>query len=122
VRYRPPRILDASAIVAFFAAHPRLMTLLDQADAGQVNLLLPTTAIAEAQSELRHTLDQWHALLFSPGVRSMPLSEHCAVEIGAWPGGLATRHTVHESQSMRAAVVTREPALYRRHIVSLLVI
>jgi hypothetical protein len=109
-------------MVGFFAGHARIATMLDQADVGLLNLLLPTTAIAEAQAVIDHTLDQWHALLFSPGVRSMPLSEHCAVEIGTWPGGLATRHTVHESQSMRAAVVTCAPGLYRGHVVSLLVV
>lgn len=122
MRHRPPRVVDASAMVAFFDAHPRLMALLDQADAGRLNLLLPTTAIADAQAHIGVSLNGWHALLFSPGVRSLPLTEHAAIDVGGWPGDLATRHTVHEAQALRAAVVTCDPARYRGFDVSLLVI
>lgn len=122
MRFRPPRVLDASAMVEFFAAHPRLMSLLDQADAGTVNLLLPTTAIADAQTKVGASMDGWHALLLSPGVRSLPLAEHAAIEIGTWPGALSVRHAVHEARAMRAAVVTCEPGQYRGMDVTLLVV
>ncbi|RKR92656.1 hypothetical protein BDK92_7132 [Micromonospora pisi] len=109
-------------MVAFFGAHPRLMALLDQADAGTVNLLLPTTAIADAQAKLGASMDAWHALLLSPGVLPLPLAQHAAIEIGGWAGELSVRHAVHEARAMRAAVVTCEPGLYRGMDVTLLAV
>jgi hypothetical protein len=37
VRHRPPRILDASAIVALFEMHPTVAELLDAAERGELN-------------------------------------------------------------------------------------
>lgn len=42
----PPRILDASALVTLFDGNP---IMLDEAEAGNVVLLMPTLAMAQAE-------------------------------------------------------------------------
>jgi hypothetical protein len=111
-----------SALVALFGGHPELSRLLDLAEQGWVNLLLPTTAIADAERQLRAGSSGWEPILLTGGVRSLPLAEHTAIEIGSWPGSLAVRHAVHEADAMRAAVVTTEPGQYKGLKVPLLVV
>jgi len=122
MRHRPPRILDASAIVALFNGHPELSRLLDLAGQGSMSILLPTTAIADAEAVIHHGTGGWEPILLSSGVGSLPLAEHAAIEIGCWPGELAVRHAVHEADALRAAVVTTEPGLYKGLPVPLLVV
>ncbi|MGN9910119.1 hypothetical protein ACTMTJ_21450 [Phytohabitans sp. LJ34] len=122
MRHRPPRVLDSSAIIALFNGHPALDRLLDLAERGRVNLLMPTTAIADAEAVVQHGTPGWEPILLTGGVRSLPLAEHTAIEIGGWPGDLAVRHAVHEADASRAAVVTTEPGMYKGLRVFLLVV
>jgi len=112
MRPRPPRLLDASAIVALFTGDRSVQRLLDLAEQGSIQLLMPTAAIADAEQELRAGFDGWEPILLTDGVRSLPLSEHTAIDIGQWPGSLAARHAAHEARALRAAVVTRDPGAY----------
>jgi hypothetical protein len=105
--------MDASALVALFGGHARARRLLDEAERGQINLLLPTAAIADAEHELHAGFGGWEGVLLSGGLRSMPLAEHAAIEMGAWPGSLAARHAAHEAQALPAAVVTADPGAYK---------
>jgi hypothetical protein len=112
VRPHLNRVLDASALIDLFAGHDELCGLLDRAEAGEMGLLLPTTAIAEAEADLDAGPNGWEPILLTAGVRSLPLSEHTAIEIGRWPGALSCRHAAHEAHALRAVIVTRKPGGY----------
>lgn len=122
MRFHPPRILDASAIVALFDGHGVLMQLLDSAERGEQQLLLPTTAMADAEADVRAGSSGWEAILLTAGVRSLPLAEHAAIDIGSWPGSLSARHSAHEALALRTTVVTRLPEGYREIRVPLMVL
>lgn len=121
IRQRP-RVLDASSLVDLFGGHDGLTDLLLDAERGQVHVLLPTTAIAAAEAEVVAGRGGWDPFLLTRGVQALPLAERAAIEIGPWPGPLATRHTVHEATAARGVVVTRKPGAYEGYKVSLVVV
>jgi hypothetical protein len=128
----PPRILDASALVTLFDGNPIMLDMLDEAEAGNVVLLMPPLAMAQAETKLRAGLRLWEPLLLFRGVHSMDLTEHVAIEIGGMltprPGGAAvpTRpavgHVVFEAEAVNAVVVTRAPQVYAGHDVDLIAV
>ena len=122
MRVRPPRILDSSSLVDLFNGHRELGELLDQAETGCLQILMPTAAIADAEAALNAGQIGWEPIMLIPGVESLPLTEHTAIEIGGWPGDLAVRHVVHEAAAVRGVVVTRAPGSYDGLKVSLLVV
>ena len=122
MRNRPPRILDSSSLVDLFNGHPQLGELLDQAEAGRLQILMPTASIADAEATLKAGRIGWDPILLTPGVQSLPLTEHTAIEVGGWPGSLGARHVVHEAAAVRGVVVTRSPGTYDGLRVSLLVV
>ncbi|MFY1686577.1 hypothetical protein [Plantactinospora sp. WMMB782] len=114
-------MLDASALVAFFQAHPKMLDLLDDAECGRLGLIVPVAALSAAQAEIDHTVDEWTALLLCPGVDTAEMGQQCAMDVGTWPGDLSTRHTVYEAHTLNAVIVTRDPGLYKGYEVRLLV-
>lgn len=119
-----PRVFDGSALVALFAGHRELNDMLEEAnrDSGDATLILPATAIADAEAEINAGRNGWDAILLTRHVLPLALSEYAAIEIGTWPGRLSSRHVVHEAQAMRATVVTRQPGVYTGLDVPLLVV
>jgi hypothetical protein len=101
VKVHLPRVLGASALIDLFRGHPELSQLLNYAEQGRYTLLLPTTAVADAEAELDAGPGGWEPLLLTAGVRSLPLTEHAAIEVGRWPGSLSCRHAVHEAYALR---------------------
>lgn len=53
MRVRPSRILDSSALVDLFNGHPKLGDLLDQAEAGWLQIVMPTVSIVDAEAVLK---------------------------------------------------------------------
>jgi hypothetical protein len=116
------RVLDASAQIALFAGHPRLDELLGWAEHGRVSLLLPAACIAEAERVVQAGTGGWESVLLTPGIRTLPLVEHAAIEVGRWPGTLGARHAVHEAYALRSVVVTTDRAAYDGLLVALQVV
>jgi hypothetical protein len=124
-----PRVLDTSALVTMFHGHRILMRMLDDAEAGNLFLLLPTVAIAEAESIVRIGSRLWEPFLLFSGVRAMELTEHTAIEAGrmlstdsnAEPltDSLMVSQVAYEAQAMNAVVVTLVPQAYARFDVAL---
>ena len=117
-----PKVMDASAIVGLFRGNEALNGFLESAGQGHINLLLPTTAIADAESRLVAGAKAWDAIFMSPGVQPLELTAYAAIEIGPWPGALSIRHAAHEANASGAAVLTCNPAAYAGLRVSLIVV
>jgi predicted nucleic acid-binding protein len=107
-----PRVLDASAIIALYQAHPPVFHLLTQAHDGELTIAVPAVALAEANITIRASNNDWEAVLLTGGFTVLPLAQHVAIEISELTGDLATRHVVHEARSIQGLVVTCEPELY----------
>lgn len=120
MRIRHPRVLDATAIAALFDGHPRLLAMMGEAEAGWWNLILPAACIADAEQAVRAGHAGWEAILLTPGVITLPLEAHSAIEVGAWPGPLWACHAAHEAAALRAVVVTCDPGSYDGLLVALL--
>lgn len=76
-----PRVLDASALSALFAGHPMLMRMIDDAEAGNVFfLVLPTTAMWQAETFMHAGHGMWDHFLRFRSIRPMELSDHVAIE------------------------------------------
>ncbi len=116
------RVLDASALIALFQGHPKLGEWLGWAEHGRVSLLLPAACIAEAERVVQAGPRGWEAILLTPGLHSLPLVEHEAIEVGRWPGTLGARHAVYEAWSLRSVVLTSDARAYDGMLVALQVV
>lgn len=122
-RRRLSRILDTSAILALFDAHPAVARLLAAADRHLVDVYLPAVCVAEAETLLHAGANGWSAAVrLGGGVHEMPLSVSAAVDIGGCPGPLGARHAAWEARHLSGVVVTQRPGWYEGHLVDLRVI
>jgi hypothetical protein len=115
-------VLDASALTALFDAHPTVYKFWEAARDGELRLLIPSTAIAEATRATKADLNAWAPLLWPGDVETVGLDVGVAIEIGTWPGDLPTRHVHYETMAMDGVTMTREPERYQRGSVPLLVV
>lgn len=118
---RQARIFDTSALLMLVRGHPGLYDMLEQADARQTVIGIPTVALARAEAALR-VGSGWQPILLTAQVRTIPLDETAAIEIGTWPGELMVRQVVREARLINATVVTGTPDAYRDLYVPLLVV
>ncbi|GAA0493471.1 hypothetical protein Ade02nite_21570 [Paractinoplanes deccanensis] len=123
---RPPRILDASAVVELFAGHPEAMKMLENAEAGEGTLVMPALPVAEAQAAMRHPEKVWRHIFGRSGITEQALTWHGAIEAGliaaprlehypmqaALIGPIMVGQVVHEAREMGAVVVTTVPEAY----------
>lgn len=121
-----PLIFDHTAIIALFRGYPAVYHYWTRADAGEVRIVLPAAAVAEANRMLRAPWNAWEAVLFpnpdAPGAVSVsPLDEHTAVEAGLH-GDAATGHVTYEARAVRGVVVTQTRGAYQDAELSVLVI
>jgi hypothetical protein len=115
-------VLDATAAPALFAAQPIIYDLLIDAPAGRAAVILPCTAIAEAEASGRYGT-AWQAIFATKGVDDSPLQRETAVQVGQLSGGgLLARHAACEAAATRGTVVTGRPELYAGLDVPILVI
>jgi hypothetical protein len=108
-------VFDATALLALFRSHGPIFHLFMRADTEPYRLVFPAAAIADANTYLQGSEDEWRSILMGR-VDCLPLTEHIAITVGTWPGDLATRHVVY----VRGDIVTREPNRYQPWTVSTL--
>jgi hypothetical protein len=94
-----------------------MLSMLDDAEAGSVFLLLPTVAIAEAEAVIRAGVRLWEPFLLYRGIRALDLTEHTAIEAGQLmaQAALMIAQVVYEAQALNAVVVTQASATYAGH-------
>lgn len=116
-----PLVFDHTAIIALFKGHRRATWHYKRADAGQVSLVLPAAAVAEANRAIHGVWKTWEAVLYPEDVTVAPLDEHAALEAGLL-GKIVPGHAVYEARAIRGLVVTTDPDPYRHTDQALLVI
>ena len=104
-------VFDASALIALFRGSEDAYDLIEETDAGRLQVVFPAAAIAGANTYIQADENAWEALLLSRVV-CLPLTEHVAITIGPWPGSVAVRHVVYEARTVHGDVVTAEPYRY----------
>ena len=126
-RVYPPRVLDASALITLFDGNLDVLNMLTDAESGDVFLLMPALAIAEAELVLRAGARLWEPFLLFRGVRSLELTEHTAIESANLAAEnpspvspLMIAQAVYEAQNVNGVVVTQTPAAYQGYDVALL--
>jgi predicted nucleic acid-binding protein len=105
-------LFDASALVALFDAHDRVYALWAAAEESSVPVLLPATAIAEANRKLRATDAAWNAVLLGHNVAALDLTPATALAASRRGGDLAVAHASVEAGATGATIVTAHPDAY----------
>jgi hypothetical protein len=118
-----PIVCDGSALVELFNANAIALHYWNRADKGSLNLVFPSSAIAEANASLKAPYNAWSVLLWPESVNVAPLDASAAVEVGLrHHHDLAASHVAHETREMRGIVLTAAPERYSGAAVPLLVL
>jgi hypothetical protein len=106
------RVFDHTAITALFRGNTVAYEYWLAADAGELTLILPAVAVAEANTIIAGDSDTWRAILDPGQVIVTPLDESTAIDIGTTLGSLVVRHVVREAVQTEGKIVTEAPSLY----------
>lgn len=108
-------IFDHTAIALLFDNDEIVVRYWERAEQGELTIIFPALAVAEAGRQVKAQASAWTPLLWPEHVQVVPLGEVAATEIGTWPGDLVTCHVWWEARQVDdAIIVTRTPELYRR--------
>jgi hypothetical protein len=77
-----PLVLDASALLALFDAYDPIYRLWLRADQGELLLIVPAAAIADANRTLGASYNAWSTILAPRDVVTTALSDQVAIDIG----------------------------------------
>ena len=80
---------------------------------------LALRAVAPCGADAEASASAWDAILWSQTITVLPLTERVAVEISAWTGTPAARHSLWEARAMNCPIVTRQPDLYAPGVVEI---
>lgn len=105
-------VYDSTALLALFRTHVRAFDYWQLADAGEVGLIFPAAAVAEANRYLQETWNAWSVLVWPERVEVAPLDSTAAVELATLPGGLPVAHVIWEARQVGGAVLTGRPQDY----------
>ena len=106
------RVFDHTAIIAYFQGDRRLFEFWQQADRGELTLVMPAVAVAEANNVIGATSDAWRPVLDPGQVIVTPLDQSTAIETGPSIGSVVVRHVLYEARSTQGVIVTSSPWQY----------
>ena len=106
------RVFDHTAITALFRGNTTAFEIWLAADAGELTLIFPAVAVAEANTIIGGDSNAWRAILDPGQVVVTPLDESTAIDVGTTVGSLAVRQVVREAVQTEGKIVTEAPWQY----------
>ena len=111
------RILDHTAIIALFRGDDQVFRLWQQANDGELTVVMPAVAVAEANNVIGATSDAWRPVLDASQVIVTPLDQSTAIDTATGIGSLIVRQVLHEAREIRGGIVTGAPWQYPARLV-----
>lgn len=105
-------VYDTTALLALFRAQVRAYDYWHMADRGEIGIIFPGAAVAEANRFQQETWNAWSVMFWPDQVNVAPLDGTAAVEMAGLPGGLGVAHTIWEAKQVEGVVLTGRPQDY----------
>jgi len=97
----PNYVFTLDAAIALLNGNNHATYLVREAEAGRVYVFIPASVLAEVRAG-RRTME---AVLMTPGVECIPLTEAAAIDLPDVPESLDDRHVALEAEWLGATVV-----------------
>lgn len=107
-----PLVYDATAMLALFRGDSRAYLFWEEADRGDMGLVFPAAAVAEANRWLQASWDAWATVIWPERIDVAPLDTSAALDSVRFAGGLATAHVIREARQLDGAILTARPQDY----------